>query len=488
MTALLGLAYNQQDVAAYWSHPFVNDPANNQDAMDQNNNSDNLTESSYILLSSNCLDCNYKSKRQRQAEAKLKEKLNIAPVVASPRVLPVLSHLELLSSILNLSDFNLTAQLGKGSFGTVFAAEFWENKKRSSPRKVAIKLIQTNTNKNYKKQLFNSFQAELNVKGLRHPNIISLLGHNECDLLTKNAFIIYELVGKINLKQFLLDDDRVLSISKRKCMSMDLIKAIEYIHMNNIIHMDIKPANIIVTNNLICKLTDFGCSIKVNKASLFGDKHENDILNLNQYEDNRWTAGTWFYRAPELFRVDRTFYNRNNDQVTFKCDIYSLGIVMWQLLTRESPYDEYHENPQVVVYQIVTKNLRPKFPLGHSSIPTQTRISQSMDFKNVNKTSYPSLSSSQSSGTISTLFSQSIKKSSSLSNENLENNTKTNYLNVNPDVLANTRYTVPKPKVDNSEFERAFKNLIEISWSNDPNKRYDAKKLKEILANTKISY
>ncbi len=124
------------------------------------------------------------------------------------------------------------------------------------------------------------------------------LGHNECDLLTKNAFIIYELCGTLNLKQFLIDSDRNLPVSKRKSMSLDLIKAMEFIHANNIVHMDIKPANIIVTNNLICKLTDFGCSIKLSKPNLFQHKgqlqqHNNNKMDLNQYEDNRWTAGTW---------------------------------------------------------------------------------------------------------------------------------------------------------------------------------------------------
>lgn len=73
---------------------------------------------------------------------------------------------------------------------------------------------------------------------------------------------------------------------------MDLIKALEFIHANNIVHMDVKPANIIVTNNSICKLTDFGCSIRINKSKVFN--LENGFESLNEYEDNRWTAGTWY--------------------------------------------------------------------------------------------------------------------------------------------------------------------------------------------------
>ncbi len=169
--AALGISYNKQEINDYWANPFLNDILHPSAAssMDENNNSNNLTEKSLILLSSNCLDCNYKTKRQRSAETKLKERLKIQTVTLAPRVLPVLGSLELMSSILTLSDFNLTAQLGKGSFGTVFAAEFIE-RKRQVPLKVALKVIQTSTNKQHSEQLYNSFISELNVKGwlLRH--------------------------------------------------------------------------------------------------------------------------------------------------------------------------------------------------------------------------------------------------------------------------------------------------------------------------------
>lgn len=470
--ALLGLPFDKAHISDYWSHPFESNPPETEDAMDTNNNPDSLGEKTLIRLSNNCLDCNYKTKRQRLAENNLKDKLNIKSVMLMPRVLPVVAKLELLSSVLNLSDFNLTMQLGKGSFGTVFAADFIE-KQRQVPRKVAIKIIQTNTNKKYKEQLFNSFLAELNGRGLKHANIVTQYGFNECDYLTKNAFILYELCGTLNLKQFLIDQDRVLTINKRKQMSLDLIKAIEYIHLHNIVHMDIKPANIIVTNSLILKLTDFGCSIRLNKSSLYDNKNDEQTMNLNQYEDNRWTAGTWYYRAPELFRGDKTFFERNNELVTFKCDIYSLGIVMWQLLTRESPYDEYHEDPQVVVYQIVSKNLRPQFHVNNNIVIKDIQLSP--------------LTSSQS--TISMSPMQDINNTI-LTRTNCSSR-------VYPEILAQSRSASSlnsklvinqKKPADNSEFERVFRNLIELSWSNDPEKRYEAKTLREILSNTKISY
>lgn len=159
-TVLLDLAYSKHEIGDYWGHPYM---ADSHEAMDDNNNADNLNEKSLIRLSNNCLDSNYKTKRMRLAENKLKEKMNIQSVQLAPRVLPVRHKLELLSSVMNLSDFNLTAQLGKGSFGTVFAAEYVD--KRHSKRKVALKVIQTHTSNKYKEQLKNSFVAELNAKG-----------------------------------------------------------------------------------------------------------------------------------------------------------------------------------------------------------------------------------------------------------------------------------------------------------------------------------
>lgn len=109
---LLGLAYSKQAINDYWTQPFVPESHESRNAMDSNNN---LTEPSLILLSQNCLDYNYKSKRQRAAEAKQREKLNILPVVVNPRIAPIATKLEHLSSIMSLSDFNLTTQLGKST-------------------------------------------------------------------------------------------------------------------------------------------------------------------------------------------------------------------------------------------------------------------------------------------------------------------------------------------------------------------------------------
>lgn len=169
---------------------------------------------------------------------------------------------------------------------------------------------------------------------------------------------------------------------------------------------------------------------------------------------------------------------------------------MWQLLTRESPYSEYHEDPQVIVYQIVSKNLRPRFPQSSNLL-----YSNNMSTNHLRVSPLPTSKSSNSISMSSSSSCSSIKSSSSHSAlDSLENKfdsilTKTNVSNVNPDILENTKSSCclnfkssGKSVPNNSEFERVYRNLIELSWSNDPSKRCDAKGLRETLANTKISY
>ena len=188
---------------------------------------------------------------------------------------------------------------------------------------------------------------------LHHKNLITYYGCNNAENEDDIAFIVYEFGGKSNLNQFILDSNIDLSQTIRKNFSLDLVNALEYIHLNNIVHMDLKPANIIVTDHLVLKLTDFGCSVKINDVN----NNNNEQSKSNGFVNNsRWTAGTWFYRAPELFRNDLVQSTTNTS-----CDIYSLGICMWQLLTRECPYNG--ENPHVIIYQIVSKGLRPEYPV-----------------------------------------------------------------------------------------------------------------------------
>lgn len=146
---------------------------------------------------------------------------------------------------------------------------------------------------------------------------------------------------------------------------------------------------------------------------------------------------------------------------------------MWQLLTRESPYHEYHEDPQVVVYQIVSKKLRPQFP----------------GFDKTDKSKHKSpIVQSKSSSQLSSMLLDSSSVTFGEAKANAS--TRNQYLSHSRSVtnLKSPTMSDKKTEPDNSEFEGVFRSLIELSWSDDPATRYDAKTLKEILLNTKISY
>jgi proto-oncogene serine/threonine-protein kinase mos len=233
-----------------------------------------------------------------------------------------------------LKNFFLHLFQGRGSFGVVHEAEFYS-------KKVALKIINFDTN--HKEETLSSYQSESeNIRDLKHGNLIKYY-YSICDRINHKSYIVYEYGGKSNLNSILMNTSIKLTNLKRKRLSIDLANALEYIHQHNIVHMDLKPANIIVDDRFTLKLTDFGCSVKLNASPNSTNK---------KLISKRWTVGTWFYRAPELFH--------EHTHVSTACDIYSFGICMWQLLTREYPYDG--ENPHVIIYQIVSRNLRPQYP------------------------------------------------------------------------------------------------------------------------------
>lgn len=429
----------QDELSDFWSRPYM---SSEHDQVDSNNNSVqkcHLVESSLIKLSTECLDHNYKSRRMQPASRTHTNK--------HEKILPILNKFDLLSRVYTLSDFTFVSQIGQGSFGKVYSAFFAKSRAPTTSQKLAIKIIPISKDTQSSKNYLRSFHAEQNIKNLKHPNVVTQLGCNECDLASQNAFIIYEYAGRMNLSQFIFGSELSLDVGQRKSFCLDLSRALEYIHANRIVHMDVKPANVIVTDSLTLKLADFGCSIRLNTSSSGDDAVENEEENDEKYTSHRWTAGTWFYRAPELFRADKLDLSKRKESVTPKCDIYSLGILMWQLLTRDSPY--HNENPHVIIYQIVTNLRRPEFPSNCSD---------------------------HSSDLFTSPINTKPRKMIDTTNKLPFTNTKEH------------EYCQQRKIKLNNDFERVYKMLIEKSWSDDPIKRLNATQIREILLNTKISY
>ncbi|XP_065486052.1 proto-oncogene serine/threonine-protein kinase mos [Caloenas nicobarica] len=230
--------------------------------------------------------------------------------------------------------------LGSGGFGSVYKATY-------HGVTVAVKQVK----KSSKNRLASrqSFWAELNVARLQHENVVRVVAASTCAPASQNSLgtIIMEYVGNITLHHVIYgtgdvwkqDDEggcgrKALSMRETVCYSCDVMTGLAFLHSQGIVHLDLKPANIFITEQGVCKIGDFGCSQKLEEG-------------LSQSPHVCQQGGTYTHRAPELLKGER---------VTAKADIYSFAITLWQMVMREQPYLGERQH---VLYAVVAYNLRP---------------------------------------------------------------------------------------------------------------------------------
>lgn len=221
--------------------------------------------------------------------------------------------------------------LGKGSYGIVYNAKY---KKKN----VAVKVI--NKEDDFK---YDSLKRESNILSWRHENIIRVF--KIVDTVDYGAIIMEQFENAKPL-QYILDNcvQRKVDLVHRLRILRDIASALEYCHLHEVCHADLKPLNIMIvvpdgkSQNYICKLFDFGCSFKT------------DINDKNNNEGSAQMLGTVRYCAPEMLQ--------GNGKITNSVDIYSFGILMWQLKENEIPFESIKSN-DVIIWQVVKNNLRP---------------------------------------------------------------------------------------------------------------------------------
>lgn len=222
------------------------------------------------------------------------------------------------------------AILGKGSFGVVYTAIY-------KSKNVAVKVISKDDEFKY-----DSLKRESNILNFNHPNIIQVF--KIVDSVEYGA-IIMEKFENAKPLQYLLDNcvQRKVDLIHRLRILKDIASALNYCHSHQLCHGDLKPLNIMVVSdntkksqqNYACKLFDFGCSFKTNC-----DKDNNKLL------------GTVRYCAPEMLQQGK------RKETTTAVDVYSFGIIMWQLKENEIPFESMKSN-DVIIYQVIKNNLRP---------------------------------------------------------------------------------------------------------------------------------
>ena len=195
--------------------------------------------------------------------------------------------------------------IGKGGMATVYKAQDQVLK-----RYVAIKVLREEFTTD--EEFIRRFNTEAqSAASLAHQNIVSIydVGHQD-----NIYYIVMELIQGKTLKQ-IIDEDGVLPWKWSLNIAIQIASALEVAHKNNIIHRDIKPHNIIITEDGIAKVTDFGIAKAVSNSTItaFGT-----------------TIGSVHYFSPEHARGGYT---------DAKSDLYSLGVVMYEMLTGRVPFD-----------------------------------------------------------------------------------------------------------------------------------------------------
>ncbi|MDO5555761.1 MAG: Stk1 family PASTA domain-containing Ser/Thr kinase [Clostridia bacterium] len=201
--------------------------------------------------------------------------------------------------------YQIIEKIGNGGMATVYKA-----KCLVLNRYVAVKILRDEftTDEEFIKRFNIEAQA---AASLIHPNIVSVYDvGNEGNLY----YIVMELVKGKTLKEIIIEDG-VLGWKWSVKVAMQIASALEMAHKNNIIHRDIKPHNIIITEEGIAKVTDFGIAKAVSNSTItaFGT-----------------TIGSVHYFSPEHARGGFT---------DAKSDLYSLGVVMYEMVTGRVPFD-----------------------------------------------------------------------------------------------------------------------------------------------------
>ncbi|GAB6100692.1 Stk1 family PASTA domain-containing Ser/Thr kinase [Halanaerocella petrolearia] len=200
--------------------------------------------------------------------------------------------------------YQLLEKIGTGGMAIVYLG-----KDKLLDREVAVKVLQQQFTDNQK--AVERFNREAKaVASLSHPNIVNIfdIGHED-DL----HYIVMEYIRSSDLKEVLKEKNQ-LPISKALEIGQGVCRALIKAHRNNIVHCDIKPHNILLTEDNTVKVTDFGIAQAVTDATL---TQTNSII------------GSAHYLSPEQAEGKR---------VSTRSDIYSLGVVLYELVTGELPF------------------------------------------------------------------------------------------------------------------------------------------------------
>ena len=221
-------------------------------------------------------------------------------------------------------DLKEIEQIGEGASSIVYRGTF------RGEKEVAIKKLKYEKLKGSKLRVF---QREVSILATaEHPCLLHLVGATD----TPPFCIVTEWLDGGSLYQ-LLHKSVQLSPSHKTLIAFDIARGMQFLHSRQVLHRDLKSPNVLLDNNMRAKICDFGYSRVADST---------DVMTKN--------VGTPHWMAPELLD--------SNSGYDMKVDVYSYGIVLWEILTRSVPYRGL-ESAQIIA-RVLTTDLRPPMPEG----------------------------------------------------------------------------------------------------------------------------
>lgn len=235
--------------------------------------------------------------------------------------------------------YELFDRIGEGGMSVVYKA-----KDKLLNRFVAIKILKPEFINDHK--FIDSFRRESqNAASMSHPNIVNIYDVGREGNI---HYIVMELIEGRALSDYIKEQGpmpypKVIAISKQ------IASALAFAHKSHIIHRDVKPHNVMITPNGTAKITDFGIAKAVNAATIV--------------DNTDGIVGSVHYFSPEQAR---------GGYVDEKSDIYSLGIVMYEMLTGEVPFDG--DNPVNIALKHINEEITPPSKLVQGVPPALEHI------------------------------------------------------------------------------------------------------------------
>ncbi|RLM54370.1 serine/threonine-protein kinase EDR1-like [Panicum miliaceum] len=222
-------------------------------------------------------------------------------------------------------DLTLGQRVGLGSFGEVYRGE-WHG------TEVAVKKF---LQQDISSDALEEFRTEVGImRRLRHPNVVLFMG---AVTRVPHLSIVTEFLPRGSLFRLIRRPNNQLDERRRLRMALDVARGMNYLHNCTpvIVHRDLKSPNLLVDKNWVVKVCDFGLS----------------RIKHNTFLSSRSTAGTAEWMAPEVLR------NEPSDE---KCDVFSYGVILWELCTLLQPWEGM--NPMQVVGAVGFQQRRLDIP------------------------------------------------------------------------------------------------------------------------------